>query len=218
MGSAWLGDVGEGAAKGAAIGATLGTVVPGIGNAVGGAAGGVIGGVAGLIGNLFPAVGEMLDGPNGAEVAPVVEKIVQDAVGSTEPGVVTAKLAVDPALNADLAARFKAMADLDAAYTERFKAALADVADARKQTVALAESRNPLAWGAAIVSVIVLVAFGGVITLTLLRAIPPGSETVLNVLLGTLAAMATSVVSYWCGSSVGSARKDSILAAERERR
>lgn len=218
MGSAWLGDVGEGAAKGAAIGATLGTVVPGIGNAVGGAAGGVIGGVAGLIGNLFPAVGEMLDGPNGAEVAPVVEKIVQDAVGSTEPGVVTAKLAADPALNADLAARFKAMADLDAAYTERFKAALADVADARKQTVALAESRNPLAWGAAIVSVIVLALFAVALAMAWWRPIPPGSEPLVNILLGTLTAMAASATAYWLGSSVGSARKDSILAAERERR
>jgi len=30
-------------------------------------------------------------------------------------------------------------------------------------------------------------------------------------LLGTLAAMATSVVSYWVGSSIGSARKDDRL-------
>jgi hypothetical protein len=31
-------------------------------------------------------------------------------------------------------------------------------------------------------------------------------------LLGTLAAMATSVVSYWVGSSAGSARKEEQLA------
>ncbi len=31
-------------------------------------------------------------------------------------------------------------------------------------------------------------------------------------LLGTLGAMATSVVSYWVGSSAGSARKDARLA------
>lgn len=68
------------------------------------------------------------------------------------------------------------------------------------------------AWGAPVVSVVVLVTFGTVVSLTLLRAIPAGSETVLNVLLGTLAAMATNVVGYWVGSSAGSARKDERLA------
>jgi membrane protein DedA with SNARE-associated domain len=69
-----------------------------------------------------------------------------------------------------------------------------------------------LAWGAPIVSVVVLLTFGGVVSLTMLRTIPTGSETVLNVLLGTLAAMATNVVGYWVGSSAGSARKDERLA------
>ena len=40
----------------------------------------------------------------------------------------------------------------------------------------------------------------------------PKNETVANLLLGTLAAMATSVVSYWVGSSAGSARKEERLA------
>ena len=50
----------------------------------------------------------------------------------------------------------------------------------------------------------------------LMLLLPPGSAKStyarLNVLLGTLSAMATSVVSYWVGSSVGSARKDARLA------
>ncbi len=69
-----------------------------------------------------------------------------------------------------------------------------------------------LAWGAPIVSVVVLLTFGGVVSLTMLNTIPAGSEAVLNVLLGTLAAMATNVVGYWVGSSAGSARKDERLA------
>ena len=69
-----------------------------------------------------------------------------------------------------------------------------------------------LAWGAPVVSVVVLVTFGCVVSLTLLRAIPAGSEAVLNVLLGTLGAMATNVVGYWVGSSAGSACKDERLA------
>ena len=53
-------------------------------------------------------------------------------------------------------------------------------------------------------------------TQRLLLLLPPGSAkstyAILNMLLGTLAAMATSVVSYWVGSSAGSARKDEHIA------
>ena len=55
----------------------------------------------------------------------------------------------------------------------------------------------------------------------LMLLLPPGSAkstyTRLNVLLGTLGAMATSVVGYWVGSSAGSARKDARLASLAER-
>ena len=55
----------------------------------------------------------------------------------------------------------------------------------------------------------------------LMLLLPPGSAkstyAVLNVLLGTLGAMATSVVTYWVGSSAGSARKDARLASLTER-
>ena len=96
--------------------------------------------------------------------------------------------------------------------TRRIEAAIADTASARAQTIQLATMGSKLAYGAVLVSAIVLLAFGGVMYLTLTRSIPPGSESVLNVLLGTLATMAVSVVSYWVGSSAGSARKDDALA------
>ena len=55
---------------------------------------------------------------------------------------------------------------------------------------------------------------GGIDRLMVLM--PPGSAKstycILNMLLGSLAAMATSVVSYWVGSSAGSARKDDHIA------
>lgn len=76
-----------------------------------------------------------------------------------------------------------------------------------------------VAWGAPLVSVLVLVMFGAVVALAWFLPLPAGSEAVLNVLMGTLGAMATSVVSYWVGSSAGSARKDERLAtlADRDR-
>ncbi len=55
----------------------------------------------------------------------------------------------------------------------------------------------------------------------LMLLLPPGSAkstyTSLNVLLGTLGAMSTSVVGYWVGSSAGSARKDARLASLADR-
>jgi len=46
--------------------------------------------------------------------------------------------------------------------------------------------------------------------------LPPGSAkstyASVNVLLGSLTTMATSVVSYWVGSSIGSVRKDARIA------
>jgi hypothetical protein len=66
-------------------------------------------------------------------------------------------------------------------------------------------------WAPVIVSFVVLVTFGLVMGAALTRTLPSGSETILNMLLGTLAAMATAVVSYWVGSSAGSAQKTDML-------
>ncbi len=71
---------------------------------------------------------------------------------------------------------------------------------------------NRTSWASPAVSIVVLVMFGSVIIVTLLHAIPAGSETVLNVMLGTLGGMASGVVNYWLGSSAGSARKTELLA------
>lgn len=67
-------------------------------------------------------------------------------------------------------------------------------------------------WASAAVSLLVLALFGAMAALALFRTIPPGSEPIMNTLLGTLSAMAMTVISYWVGSSAGSARKDERLA------
>ncbi|MFC5358215.1 hypothetical protein [Azospirillum himalayense] len=86
-----------------------------------------------------------------------------------------------------------------------------DRASARAQTVELAKAGSRISWGAPIVSVIVLLAFGYVLQLVLTQSIPPGQETTVSIMLGALTAMATSVVGYWVGSSAGSAAKDKLL-------
>ncbi|MGR0183227.1 hypothetical protein [Azospirillum aestuarii] len=86
-----------------------------------------------------------------------------------------------------------------------------DRASARAQTVQLAQAGSRISWGAPVVSVIVLLAFGYVLQLVLTQSIPPGQETTVSIMLGALTTMASAVVSYWVGSSAGSAAKDKLL-------
>ena len=199
----WV-QVGEDAAKGAAAG----SVLPGVGTALGAA--------GGLALDLAPELGQWLFGPGSANTVKAVQTAVQTVTGSADGGDQIQAL-TDPDLARTLRIQLASIAAARAAAAakaaqDQLVAQLADVANARATTVQLAQAGSPMAWGAAIVSVVVLTTFAGAMLMTLLRAIPENAEPVLNVLLGSLTAMATSVVSYWVGSSVGSARKDARIA------
>ncbi len=191
-------------AKGAAAGA------------VGGPIGAAVGGIGGLVMDLAPQLGTWLFGPSGGKAAGAVAAAVQSVTGTSDADAAMAAIAKDP--KAAAALRIKLAQIAADAEAERHKqdlatlqAQLADVAGARAQTEALAKDGSAIAWGAPLVSVVVLATFGGVMWLALTRAMPAGSATILNVLLGTLAAVATSVVSYWVGSSMGSSAKDRTI-------
>lgn len=174
-----------------------------------------LGAVGGLALDLAPEIGRWLFGPGAAPVVQAVAGAVAAATGATDPDAQLQALQ-DPGVASQLRMQLasiaaeRAAAAADAAALSRLQAVLADVADAR----AMAQSAppgSPLAWGAPVVSVLVLLAFGAAVALSLFHEVPPRSEALANVLLGTLGAMATSVVGYWVGSSVGSARKDGRL-------
>ena len=208
-----IGKLAEDAALAAVKGAATGSVVPGIGTA--------LGAVGGIVLDLAPEVGRWLFGTDAAPVIGAVQAAVRVVTGTEEPDEQAAALA-DPekagALRVELA---RIAAGQDAATAAASQAAmsaqLADIANARALTMQLAGQGSAIAWGAPVVSVVVLVTFGAVVSIALTRAMPPGAEPVLNVLLGTLGAMATSVVGYWVGSSAGSARKDARLASISDR-
>jgi hypothetical protein len=202
---------------GAASGAAAGSVVPGIGTLVG-----AIGGAAlEIIGD--HSVSDHLFGKNGTAVAQKVVGLVQSVTGTNSPDAQDTAFAAHPELVvqlriglAQIAQQAKAaeLADAEAARQAdltRMQAVLSDLQNARQQAVELAKAGSSVAWAPVIVSAVVLVTFGVVMWAALTRQLPSGSETILNMLLGTLAAMASSVVGYWVGSSAGSAQKTQLL-------
>ena len=166
--------------------------------------------------SLAPEIGQWLFGAKGAQTAAAVAQVVQSVTGTTDDAVAQQVISRDPTIAAQLRAQLaqiaaQAQQAARQADLEALRAQLADVQDARGQTVSLAKAGSLVQWAAPVVSVVVLATFGIVMWAALTRALPAGSETILNMLLGTLAAMATSVVGYWVGSSAGSERKTDLL-------
>jgi hypothetical protein len=183
-----------------------------------------------LVLTVAPTIAKWLFGAGGEQVTQQIVQTVASVTGVTNPHTDAGAEAVRSVLQsrpelamqlqvelAKIAAEREAEADradeaARKAELEALAQGFADTANARQQTVALAQAGSSIAWGAPVVSSLVLVTFAAVMTLALTRSLPAGSETILNMLLGSLAAMATSVVSYWVGSSAGSVRKDEHLA------
>ena len=99
------------------------------------------------------------------------------------------------------------MKTLDINSTEEFeKIAASDRADARSMEMKTG-SKLP-----AILAITVTVGFFGLLILAILHALPQNSEQVVNIMIGTLGAAFMSVISYYFGSSAGSARKTELLS------
>jgi len=197
----WI-SLGTGVLTDTAKGAAAGSVVPGLGTI----AGGLIGLAASLAGHVLPD-----------SAKPALSAAAQAITGVSDEAGQVAAIVSDPSVAESfrvqaLQIQADAEAARDQALNDRISAALADVADARKTTVALAGSNSLIEYGAPIISIIVLIAFGIMASLVLVYGIPTGAETVASVLLGYLGAMATAVTSYWVGSSQGSNEKSHIIA------
>jgi hypothetical protein len=175
-----------------------------------------------LVGGQIPIFGNMIEGA-GENIGAAAAKMIAEVLG-VEPTAEAINTAIETkpttevfsklqAVEGDAAAKWAALPLLAREDTEAFKAGLADNQDARKQMLALVEKEAPAAWGPVVVSGMVVFSF--TVTLLVWLVFPPSNDpltmTVLNVLVGTLAAAFTQVVSYWLGSSAGSANKDSAM-------
>jgi hypothetical protein len=153
--------------------------------------------------SIAPELARWLSGDGAEEIKVAIAKAVQGATGTTDPAAGGAMLQQNPGAQAQLRVQ---LAQLAAGQESAARAAELDA------IAASAAPKTSTAWSAPIISAVVLLTFASVMILVLTRGVPAGNETVANMLLGTLAAMATAVVSYWVGSSAGSARKDERLA------
>jgi len=202
------------AAQGAATGAVAGPI------------GAAVGGLGGLVVDVAPEIGRWLFGSTGEATASLVAKAVEAATGTTDADAAQAVLAQNPAAVSQLriqlamiAAQRQAEADRSAEAQRAtdlavLQAALADRSGARSQTQALVQMRSGIAWSPTVLSGIILVAFASLIYIVLTRTGPDDrSMPLVNVLLGSLAAMATQVANYWLGSSSGSAMKNDQISA-----
>lgn len=202
-----LGGALAGGAKGAAAGMALGPIGAGVG------------GLIGIASALVPAI-------FGVDSKPALQAAAAAITGQAGEDAQATALANDPAAAEQF--RLQALQIADAARKRRDdmqlqmlqtvvaqqQAQLADVANARQQTVQLAQSGSKLAWAAPVISVVVAVGFFLAIVMlaTVHGEVDPGRAAMINILVGALAAGFTSVTSYWLGSSAGSARKTELLA------
>jgi hypothetical protein len=169
------------------------------------------------IGALAPELLRHVIGEKAGDVADQVVGAVRSVVGADSPEAVEAAIR-DPQLAVQLRIR---LAEIAAerekaerrAELEELVALQGDRAGARSQTVALAQAGSVIAWGAPLVSILVMIAFGVACWMVLTRSLPEGSQDIALYTMGALQSMAAAVVAYWVGSSAGSARKDEALRA-----
>ena len=171
--------------------------------------------VGNLVGNAAPTIGGLLGGlipfPGGAVLGTVAGKVLAEALGvsPTPSSVATAIQTGDPAtINAALT---EAEAKMNA-EVEKFKASLLDVQDARHTGLEYVKADSKIKWAPTIISTIV--AFGFCLFSYIAIVRPAGADRdVTMYLLGAWNSAFVTMLSYWLGSSAGSANKDDRLAA-----
>ncbi len=161
-----------------------------------------------LAASIAPGIIGMFAGQKAGEMADSVVKAAKDIFGTTDQTTIQNKITADPSLKEQFAIQLNAEA-------ERHKADLADISSAREQTVELAKASSPIAYGAPIVSVIIVCGYFLVMyNLFGVKAdLPERTSQLLNILFGALQISVGQVCNYWLGSSAGSASKDVLLAA-----
>lgn len=194
-------------AKGAAAGMALGPV--------GAAVGGLVGIASSLLSTVLPEAAK-----------PALQAAAQAITGQVTESAQTAAIVTDPAMaqqfhvealkvaqSLDEQKEITRQAEVQAAI-DGLRLELADTANARSMGVQYAQMGSKLAWAAPVVSIVATIGFFFAIGLLMLAQgeIDPNRAAMLNILTGSLAAGYGLVLSYWLGSSSGSADKGKTIA------
>lgn len=174
--------------------------------------------------DIVPDIGRWLFGANAEKTAVLVAQAVESVTATTDATIARGMLQSDPRAISQLRLQLisitaQQQAEADRASEAQQAASLAaiqaaaDRASASNQTTMLARLHNRMAWAPVILSAIILIVFGVLIDVVLTKTnLTAESLPLANVLLGTVAAMATQVANYWLGSSSGSAAKSEQMA------
>lgn len=171
--------------------------------------------IIGLVAAVAPPLIDYLAGPRAGSVAEKVATAAQEVFNTTDATAIEKAIAQDPQLAATFRTR---MAEIAAAESQaerdenkaRWEAIASDLANARAHTLALADKRSILVWGAPVVSVIITTGFFVILWVLITRPIDldDTQRDILLIMIGVLGGAFSSVVAYWMGSSMGSANKD----------
>ena len=157
-----------------------------------------------LLLTLLPSLGSLVAGGKVQDLVSIGTRVAHELFGTAAPTEILKAMQADP----NAVETFKARME---AETAQLHAELADVQDARRQTIALVEHGSPLQWAPAILSSIIIVAFVGVTAAMLFRVVP--DSQVAMVLFGQLSGLTGGVMQFWLGSSQSSRAKDAAAIA-----
>lgn len=166
--------------------------------------------IASTVGKAAPMLGTLIAGPAGAAVG----SLVASALGTSNTPEAVSTALQDPAsmvklreIEAEKAIRLQELL-VDHAKTE-IQTAAADRADARKMQTAT-RSRMP-----AVLAVLITSGFFGSLAYLLHYGKPEAGGDALMIMLGALGTAWTACISYYYGTTSGSARKTEMLGGVR---
>lgn len=181
-----------------------------------------------LAATLLPEIVRLAAGDRASAVTTAVTDAVRTATGTEDPVAAQKVIEQEPqvasALRTKLAEiaveqermRLEAEEKRRASELAELEKRLADVQAARTTMTTLSANKDPMRWGAPVVSVVVTLMFALsllIFAVPSVFSIAPGNTDMVNIVLGALVAAFTAVINFWIGSSQGSRDKDAAVRA-----
>lgn len=164
------------------------------------------------LGLVAPSIASLVGGPLAGAATSAIIGALGLAPDTTPEQVAAAVVGATPEQKIALrAADQKFAVDMKTLGIDLEKLSFDDRANARAQTVNLAKAGSITAWGAPVISIVIVGLFGYGYWQAFHATMP--ADPVQIGMVELLKAATMSVVGYWVGSSVGSKSKDEALAA-----